>query len=432
MQYDLQNKINLTPDGYSRYVAIPGVIQFVSASAKASGGAWTGMMILTYMFALMGIQSAPAFSMWSFSNRNPEPFAPQQVWASSAGIGFILFVFTAMQAFAAHFLGGNKFMNDAGIGSMVYVGNVTHGSSGLMNANSVVPNTINLMGDGAPWMVGLLAVCALAAMQSTGAAYMSTAGSMLTRDLYKRYLNPSAGHATQVLFGRLGVLFIVLAALVVAVVSSQALVMLGGLAVAYGFQMWPALIAVCWWPWLTRQGVTWGLAAGIIAVTFTDSFGMNILGMFTDNWFWGKYPWTMHSAGWGIFFNLGVAVLVSALTQNDRDLKHRMTYHKFLADHATLSPSKKGLVPVAWIVTLLWFFFGIGPGAVIGNTIFGSPNNQADWMFGIPSIWAWQILWWALGVAMMWLLAYKMEMSILPHKEVQALVEDIGDKAGAR
>ena len=111
-----------------------------------------------------------------------------------------------------------------------------------------------------PWLVGLLAVCALAAMQSTGAAYMSTAGSMLTRDLYKRYLNPGADHATQVWVGRIGVLIIVLAALVVATVSSDALVLLGGLAVAYGFQMWPALIAVCWWPWLTRAGDQLGVS----------------------------------------------------------------------------------------------------------------------------------------------------------------------------
>ena len=68
------------------------------------------------------------------------------------------------------------------------------------------------------------------------------------------------------------------------------------------------------------------------------------------------------------------------------------------------------------------------PGAVIGNTIFGNPNDAASWIFGMPSIWAWQILWWALGVGMMWFLAYKMEMSILPNKEVSALVEDIGDK----
>ena len=78
----------------------------------------------------------------------------------------------------------------------------------------VVPALIHLMSDTAPWMVGLLAVCALAAMQSTGAAYMSTAGGMLTRDLYKRYLNPGASHATQKLFGRIGVGIIVGSALV--------------------------------------------------------------------------------------------------------------------------------------------------------------------------------------------------------------------------
>jgi solute:Na+ symporter, SSS family len=48
-------------------------------------------------------------------------------------------------------------------------------------------------------------------------------------------------------------------------------------------------------------------------------------------------------------------------------------------------------------------------------------------MFGMPSIWAWQLLWWALGVFMMWFLAYKMEMSTIPSKEIYALTEDIGD-----
>jgi len=135
----------------------------------------------------------------------------------------------------------------------------------------------------------------------------------------------------------------------------------------------------------------------------------------------------MHSAGWGIFFNLGLAVIVSAVTQNAQMMAHKMTFHGFLREHSTLSGAKKGLVPVAWIITLVWFFFGIGPGAVIGNTIFGSPNDAATWMFGMPSIWAWQLLWWALGVAMMWFLAYKMEMSTVPEKEIVALHEDIGD-----
>ena len=107
-----------------------------------------------------------------------------------------------------------------------------------------------------------------------------------------------------------------------------------------------------------------------------------------------------------------------------------MKYHDFLKEHASLSPGKRGLVPVAWGITLAWMFFGIGPGAVIGNDIFGAPNAGVDgWTFGMPSIWAWQILFWLLGVGMMWFLAYKMEMSTIPETEIVALVEDIGDTA---
>ncbi|MDE0942197.1 MAG: sodium:solute symporter [Alphaproteobacteria bacterium] len=417
-------KWGMTPDGHNAYLAIPGVIQFTAGLGVETpvGGLWTGMMCLTYMFALMGIQSAPAFSMWSFANTDPRPFAPQQVWASSFGIGLILFVFTAAQGMGAHFMGASPEITAIGGINAVLPDLTANGQGGL------VPHYINLVGETAPWFVGLLAVCALAAMQSTGAAYMSTAGGMLTRDLYKRYLNPDASHATQKMFGRLGVAFIVISALLVATYSADALVLLGGLAVAFGFQMWPSLAAVCWFPWITRQGATLGLAAGLIAVIFTENFGLNIASAFGIELAWGRWPWTMHSAGWGMIFNLGICVIVSAMTQDEGARSHRMIYHDFLREHASLPAEKKKLVPVAWIITLAWLFFGVGPGAVIGNTIFGAPNAGVEgWTFGIPSIWAWQILFWALGVAMMWFLAYKMEMSSVPNKEVVVLTEDIGD-----
>jgi Na+/proline symporter len=412
---------------YNAYFAIPGVIQFTAGLGKETpvGGPWTGIMCLTYMFALMGIQSAPAFSMWSFGNQSPKPFAPQQVWASSFCIGLILFFFTAFQGMGAHLLGANQGVTDAGLALATVIPDLTENKQA-----GLVPHYFNLIADGTPWLVGLLAVCALAAMQSTGAAYMSTAGAMLTRDLYKRYLNPTASHATQKLFGRIGVAFIVLSALLVATFSKDALVLLGGLAVAFGFQMWPSLAAICWFPWITRQGATLGLAAGLIGVIFTEKFGASIAGLVGIELAWGRWPWTIHSAGWGILLNLAVCLPVSAMTQNSSAREHRMTYHNFLNEHASLSPDKRKLIPMAWIITLLWMFFGIGPGAVLGNDIFGAPNAGVEgWTFGIPSIWAWQILFWLLGVGMMWFLAYKMEMSTVPDREIEALVEDIGDLA---
>ncbi len=411
---------------YNAYFAIPGVIQFTAGLGKETpvGGLWTGVMVLTYMFALMGIQSAPAFTMWSFANRNPKPFAPQQVWASSFGIGFILFFFTAFQGMGAHLLGANGAVTQAGLALNSVIPDLTANKQG-----DLVPYYFNTIGDSLPWLVGLLAVCALAAMQSTGAAYMSTAGGMLTRDLYKRYINPSASHITQKMFGRIGVAFIVISALLVATFSKDALVLLGGLAVAFGFQMWPSLVAVTWFPWITRQGATWGLFVGLLAVIFTEKFGASIAGSIGIDLPWGRWPWTIHSAGWGMLFNLAVCLPVSAMTQSDEALSHRMKFHNYLREHASLPAEKQWLKPVAWAITLGWMFFGIGPGAVIGNDIFGSPNAGTPdaWTFGIPSIWAWQILFWILGVVMMWFLAYKMEMSTMPQKEVEALIDDIGD-----
>jgi hypothetical protein len=401
----------------------------------------------------MGIQSAPAFSMWAFANKSPAPFPLQQVWASSFAIGLILFTFTAFQGMGGHLLGANlklleshpEYVNPVLQHGLVATANpemtgeevniaVAEGLASLKagtgpgklidimattsKQGNLVPGFMSLIGDTMPWLMALLAVCALAAMQSTGAAYMSTAGSMMTRDIIRRYVLPSASDVQQKFFGRLGVIIIVLAALVVATFSTDALVLLGGLAVAYGFQMWPALIAVCWWPFLTRQGVVVGLIAGLIAVTMTESIGAQYVDA------WGRWPLTIHSAGWGIFFNLGLAILISAVTQNKEETAHRMTYHNFLREHATLPAHKRGLIPVAWIVTLAWFFLGIGPGVVIGNWIFGSPTDPSTWLFGIPSIWAWQLLFWALGVGMMWFLAVKMEMSTVPDTEINELLAE--------
>jgi Na+/proline symporter len=423
-----------TPEGYSHYIAIPGVIQFVASGPKAVGGAWTGMMVLTYMFALMGIHSAPAFSMWAFANKSPAPFAPQQVWASSFGIGLILFVFTAFQGMGGHLLGADAAMlakHPELVNNVLGPALKSQGVDDLMKAagkqGMLVPLLINLMGDTMPWLVGLLSVCALAAMQSTGAAYMSTAGGMLTRDILKHFIMPDASHATQKLWGRIGVGIIVLAALVVASTSKDALVLLGGLAVAFGFQMWPALIAVCYVPWFTKYGITLGLFFGIIGVIATETFGGSIAAAFGYELPWGRWPWTMHSAFWGMLLNMGTAIIVSAVTQNKTSYEHRMTFHNFLREHASMSPEKRSLVPAGWIIVLVWFMFAIGPGAVFGNTIFGNPQDSSTWIFGMPSIWAWQIIWWVLGVFMMWFLAYKLEMSTVPNKEVEALVEDIGD-----
>jgi Na+/proline symporter len=385
---DIATKNGITPDGFSSKVAIPGSIQFVSSGSKSVGGPWTGIMCMTYMFALMGIQSSPAFSMWSFANKTSRAFRWQQVVASSVIIGIILFTFTIFQGLGGHILESNGLLENT-------------------TDKNLVPQLINLMSSSAPWLVGLLAVCALAAMQSTGAAYMSTFSGMVTRDIYRHFFSKNASDKKQKFFGRLFVIIVAAAALIVAAKSTQAIVMLGGLAVAYGFQMYPALLGLCYFPKLSTKGVVSGLIAGLIAVTLTDK---------TSAWFgvpWGAYPLTIHSAGWGILVNLITVVLGSFLFPDPSEKNNRkVKRHKFLQSVSGLSPDRKKLVSFAWILTLVWFLIGFGPFATIGNTLFSDPNNPITWApFGLPSLWVWQLLFLLYGIFVMWFLAFYMGLS---------------------
>ncbi len=62
----------------------------------------------------------------------------------------------------------------------------------------------------------------------------------------------------------------------------------------------------------------------------------------------------------------------------------------------------------------------------MGNQFFGKPMNVESWSFGMPSIWVWQVIFWFLGILLIWFLAIKMEMSTPPNKTIVSQVEDIG------
>ena len=388
VRLDVESGKNLTLDGYSTKVAIPGSIQMVSAGSNSIGGGWTGIMCMTYMFALMGIQSSPAFSMWAFSNKTSRAFRWQQVVASALVIGVILFTFTIFQG-----LGGQM---------LVYKGILVD-----VTDSNLVPKIITLLSKSVPWLVGLLAVCALAAMQSTGAAYMSTFSAMVTKDIYAKYISPDATDKSQKFTGRLFVVLVTVAALFVAANSSQAIVMLGGLAVAYGFQMYPSLIGLCYYKGFTRKGVVAGLVVGLIAVTLTDK---------TSGWFgvpWGAYPFTIHSAGWGILFNLITTTVVSLLTrESDLRKKIKQQKHDLLQAVSGMNQERKKKIRSAWVLTLIWFLVGFGPFATIGNSLFSDPNLPQLWApLSLPSLWVWQLLFLAYGVFVMWYLAFYMGLS---------------------
>ena len=375
-------------------------------------------MCLSFMFALLGVLAAPTFSIWAFSSATPRPFAAQQVWAGAAAIGAIILIFSAIQGVSALFLGANKAVTDAGLAVAQVLPDLSGGKQAALG-----PYYINSVTEALPWLAALLAVCGLVAMQATGAVHLAASGTMLSRDVFRRFLKPGATHGSQKLFARLAILIVAGLALSLATYDQETLIQLGALALPIAFQLWPTLLGATWFPWITRQGALYGLGAGILAVILTESIGQTLTGGTLP---WGRWPWTIHSAGWGIFFNLLICVIASAMSQDDRTRAHRQKYHDFLHAHAAPMAGRRGVKAFAWILIVIWLFFGAGPGGVIGNYLFGAPDAGYDnWDFAMPSLWAWRILWWGLGVVLIWFLAYGLEMSTAPKRPVVPLSEDI-------
>lgn len=358
----------------AKYLEVPNVIDFTVGKTK-----WTAVMILTYMFALMGIQSSPAFTMWAFANKNPRPFPWQQAFMSTFLVGFALFFFTAFQGMGARIL-------------------QMQGVIELTKDSDVVPV---LMTHYLPsFMLGIVFIGAIAAMHSTAAPYIGTGGSIILRDVWWLKVRKKKGsHGEQIWMNRLFTTILTIAALAVGMTSKAALVMLGGLATAFGFIMYIPLMGVLWgfrWP---SVGSVLGVAGGMLAVYLT-------YGVF-------KYPLTMHSAAWGV--GIGLAICYLCRGAGIKDSQETIDRQKEMRDWIT-SMDDPGPSGRAWrnsmkIIVPVWYFFAIGPACILGNSAFS--------FAGFPPIWSWQIAWWIVGIVMMWGLCFKAEMSTITDEQIQ-------------
>lgn len=394
---------------------VPGVVQFVGGLGweAPDGGLWTGVMILSMALALMGMQLVPAFGMLGFAARSPQGFRAQQTWATGGVMGALLLLFPVAVGLAPHFLGGSPAADAAGL-------TVAPVLSGAPDAGAVAA-LVGWVGTGAPWFGALFAVCALAAVQGLAALTLSTTSTMLVRDLYRRYVRPDLEVEGQRFHARVVMAVTMAVVLLVASFAPGAQAMLGSLALGFGVQLLPVLVGVCWLPWITPAAALVGLATGLLFALFTDTFGIALAGFFGLELPWGRWPWTVHSAGWGLVFNIAAVILVGLISQRAEDRQRRQPFHDFLAAHAGRSPNRHTMRPVAWAAVLTWLFFAVGPGVLFSTVAFGEGSGAPGWRLGVPPLWGWQFLWWALGVLLLWLLATRMRMSTPPLAPIEPL-----------
>ena len=414
-----ENLFNIK-ENYRSYLAVPGTIKNseVINEKLFYNGIWTSSLILTFVFALTGIQMSPSVSMLTFSSKDVEYFGTQQIWFSAFLIGFLLIFFTIGIGVGSTLLGGNNTINQTGNN----ISNVLPSDIFPNDASTLVPHIINLIGDYSFIFFGILTICGVAAVQSTSSLYL-TSSAIVTRDILKKYFVKNMSNTEQIFSARITLMCIFILSLIISVKSYESIFSLGSFSLAIACQMFVPLLAICYIPWFTKQGVALGIVIGIIAVFFTESIGQTLFGNLI---FWNKWPLTIHSAVWGVFFNIVATITISFITQETKETNHKQKFHDFINEHKNYSIGRRSLKPSAWIISIVWVFFALGPGLMMGNELFGKPVNVESWSFGMPSIWVWKIIFWILGILLIWFLAIKMEMSTAPDKAIISQTEDIG------
>jgi solute:Na+ symporter, SSS family len=200
------------------------------------------------------------------------------------------------------------------------------------------------------------------------------------------------------------------------------------IAVPLSAQLLPALLGLAFVPWISRSAILAGLILGGLIVLFTEPPGLILFeGLFLDLP-WGRWPLTIHSAAWGLAFNLGAVLLVSIFTRRGAQRDHRDRLHaEFTARWKTDfgGPAARG---AKWSLSLIWAFLAIGPGAILGNIFFSQPIfSSSEAVLGIPSLWVWQMLFWLIGVLLVWWIAYRCRLGITTAEGLRRI--DLGAQA---
>ncbi len=374
--------------------AIPGVMQYSAGIGKEEtiGGLWTTTAVFSQALAFIGIVLSPAFTLLGMTTRPPAHYAFKQVWLT-AGLA------TGVLLLAAPFIGAGVALAHSGP-----LREATVSYTGVLTA---------LVDVDAMLAVGFVLMLA-AALQIVVAFFAQSGASLFVIELLGRDLLPDLSPDGRRLTARvtLGVIYLTIALL--AAYAPLLAEIGGGLALSLSVQLLPALIGLCWVRWISRSAVLAGLIFGILLVLFTEPLGLLVFESLFVDLPWGRWPLTIHSAGWGLAFNIAACLLASIFTARDAERGTRDRLHDvFLREHRQDlgGPAARG---AKWSLILVWAFFALGPGAILGNRFFSDPMfSELTPALLLPSLWVWQILFWLLGVFIAWWLAYKAGMSVL-------------------
>ena len=372
------------PDAASLF-SIDGVIHFTSGLGRGGDPAEadTAVASLSLALAFMGFQASPLALKIVLSTRGGNGFGAGQTWVMAG-------VFGGLIAFAMAIIG----------------------AAGLVDPAMSVSGMLLKLQASSPWFSGWIFIGIAAGVQLLAGLALLTAGESLVRHVYKPYFNSSLSRRSTVTLTRIVIAVMAVVAMLLQSLTPVTLSALAGLALPLAFQLWTPLLGVTWLRWITRPAAVVGVGFGVVGVILTEPLGYQVLAFLGLELPWGRWPWTIHSAAWGMAANLAAVFIISAITNRNVFGEEAAEIRRFLSGTLRVSTRARNLTSTAWSVGLAWVFLAIGPGLIFGNSAFGTLGVEGgSWRVGMPSLWAWALAGWVTGVGLIWFLAYRMEMA---------------------
>jgi solute:Na+ symporter, SSS family len=384
--------------------ALPGVIQFTSGIGLEvpKGGLWTTTAVISFAIAATGAALSPSFGFLGLTMKTRNGFAFSQVWI----------------------------MSGLAAGCLLLLGPVI---AGEMTSAQSVAELAGRVAAHDQFAAACVVVMALAMLLIAVAFFAASGANIATIELVDRYIVTSATGREERYSARILLAVVYLSIVVLAGFFPRLTAALSTLALPLSAQLLPAYLGLCWVPWMSRSAVLVGLIFGCLAVLFTEPPGLIAFdGLFVPLP-WGRWPLTIHSAAWGLVFNLTTSFLVAIFTYRDAERDRRDALHRIFRRDHRVEFGQRAARGAKWSLALLWIFLAIGPGAILGNTFFSHPVfTEADLSLGVPSLWVWQISFWIIGILLVWWLAYRSRLST-PDGVVRAYeLRELSDPKGRR
>jgi SSS family solute:Na+ symporter len=186
----------------------------------------------------------------------------------------------------------------------------------LVLPNLAIPDRVfpELLFQFAPaWLTGVILAGATAAAMSTLDSILHSNMTVLTRDVYQRYVHPKASQAHYVWVGRFIVIGLLAVGYVLSVRTFAFLVTLVTLSGSGALQLMPAILGVCFPSrrLFTKAGVLWGMGTGLGALYLTLVADPNPFASILGS----PHPLGLHGAVWSVLANFAVTIVVSRFTR---------------------------------------------------------------------------------------------------------------------